>query len=92
MDQESGPVTGTDIYGVTEEETRPEEAIRALSETRAVLAERFEGVHRLTRRTLPAGRNGPFVHKGDSVQGGTLPACRPCPSGGWASSPEGTPF
>jgi hypothetical protein len=43
MDQESGPVTGTDIYGVTEEETRPEEAIRALSETRGVLVERFEG-------------------------------------------------
>ena len=30
MDQESGPVTGTDIYGFTKEETRPEEAIRAL--------------------------------------------------------------
>jgi hypothetical protein len=43
MDQEPGPVTGTYVYGVTEEETRPEEAIRALSETRAVLVERFEG-------------------------------------------------
>jgi hypothetical protein len=42
MDQELGPVTGNDIYGFTEEETRPEEAIRALSETRAVLVERFE--------------------------------------------------
>jgi hypothetical protein len=49
MDQESYPVTGADIYGVTEEETRPEEAIRALSETPAVRAERFEGVHRLPR-------------------------------------------
>jgi hypothetical protein len=43
MDQESAPVTGADIYGFTEEETRPEEAIQALSETRAVLVERFEG-------------------------------------------------
>jgi hypothetical protein len=43
MDQEYDPVTGKDIYGVTEEETRPEEAIRALSETRSVLAEGFEG-------------------------------------------------
>jgi uncharacterized protein YbjQ (UPF0145 family) len=43
MDQEYDPVTGKDIYGFTEEETRPEEAIRALSETRAVLMERFEG-------------------------------------------------
>jgi hypothetical protein len=43
MDQEYDPVTGKDIYGFTEEETRPEEAIRALSETRAVLVERFEG-------------------------------------------------
>jgi hypothetical protein len=49
MDQEYDPVTGKDIYGFTEEETRPEEAIRALSETRAVLAEGFEGVHRLPR-------------------------------------------
>jgi hypothetical protein len=47
MDQESAPVTGTDVYGVTEEETRPEEAIRVLSETPAVLSERLEGVHRL---------------------------------------------
>jgi hypothetical protein len=43
MDQEYDPVTGKDIYGVTGAETRPEEAIRALSETRAVLVERFEG-------------------------------------------------
>jgi hypothetical protein len=42
MDQELSPVTGNDIYCFTEEETRPEEAIRALSETRAVLSERFE--------------------------------------------------
>jgi hypothetical protein len=49
MDQESGSVTGKDIYGFTEAETRPEEAIRALSETRSVLAEGFEGVHRLTQ-------------------------------------------
>jgi hypothetical protein len=43
MDQESAPVTGTDVYGFIEEETRPEEAIRALSETPAVRAERFGG-------------------------------------------------
>lgn len=42
-------MTGTDVYGITAEETRPEEAIRALSETRAVPSERFEGVHRLPR-------------------------------------------
>jgi hypothetical protein len=47
MDQESAPVTGADIYGFTEEETRPEEAIQALSEPPAVRAERFEGVNRL---------------------------------------------
>jgi hypothetical protein len=42
-------MTGTDVYGVTEEEARPEEVIRVLSETPAVRAERFEGVHRLPR-------------------------------------------
>jgi hypothetical protein len=36
-------MTGTDMYGFTKEEKRPEKAIRALSETRAVLMERFEG-------------------------------------------------
>jgi hypothetical protein len=49
MDQEPGPVTGTDVYGITEEETRPEEAIRSLSEIRSVLVERFEEVHRLSQ-------------------------------------------
>jgi hypothetical protein len=49
IDQEYDPVTGKDIYGFTEEEARPEEAIRVLSETPAVRAERFEGVHRLPR-------------------------------------------
>jgi hypothetical protein len=47
MDQESYPVTGIYVYGVTEEEARPEEAIRVLSETPAVRAERFGGGHRL---------------------------------------------
>ena len=41
MDEEYDPVTGKDIYGFTEEETRPEEAVRALQEIREVLAERF---------------------------------------------------
>ena len=47
IDQEYDPVTGKEIYRFTEEEARPEEAIRVLSETRAVLVERFEEVHRL---------------------------------------------
>jgi hypothetical protein len=92
MDQESYPVTGIYVYGVTEEEARPEEAIRVLSETPAVRAERFGGGTGCLRRKRPAGRNGPFVHKGDPVQGGTLPAGRPCPSGDRAASSEGTPF
>jgi hypothetical protein len=33
-------MTGTGVYGFTKEDTRPEEAIRALSETRAVWTER----------------------------------------------------
>jgi len=32
MDKEYDPETGKDIYGFTEEETRPEEAVRALLE------------------------------------------------------------
>jgi hypothetical protein len=43
MDQESYPVTGTYVYGVTAEETRPEEATRVLSEPPAVRSERFGG-------------------------------------------------
>jgi hypothetical protein len=76
MDQESGPVTGTDIYAFTEEGTRPEQALRALSETLDVSCRRMEW---------------PVCAQRGSCTGGTLPACRPCTFGDQASSSEGPP-
>jgi hypothetical protein len=62
-------MTGTDVYGITEEEARPVEAIRALNETRSVLSERCEGVHRLPRRVLPPGGMARLCTKGILYRG-----------------------
>ena len=78
MDQESGPVTGMDMYGFTKEETRPEEAIRALSETPAVWMEKSRGSTGCSIPTRPCSQAGRLYTKGILQRG----SCRGDPAEG----------